>query len=175
MGDVYEWHWSHKPGQSCDYRKSATFWHYSWMRRYYAMGGWDLEVAINGFEFDGINREKKLSLLLADKLAKSEIDAFVSASASLDLKPVVIINAKAFKGFTYVDGRLKPKQTHNPSWLIFWDHAQKGSSDRSASLWLDIEKDVFPDFGLEAAMYNLSYIPSCYGEIAVSQKPKQKS
>lgn len=175
MGDINEWHWSHKPGQTCDYRKSATFWHYAWMKRYHAMADWDLETTVGGFEFDGINSEKKLALLLTKKLLKSEIDEFVAACMPLGLKPLVIINSAAFKNFNFVNGRLKPKLSHNPAWKIFWDHAHQGATDRSASIWLDIDSGVFPDFGLQTGAYNLSYANRYYGEIAVNPKPRTKS
>ncbi|RJG13548.1 hypothetical protein D3879_09995 [Pseudomonas cavernicola] len=68
LGDVYVWHWAHKPGRSCDYRRSATFWQYSWMSFYHACGSWDIEIRVDGYDFDGINREKKLALKLATKL-----------------------------------------------------------------------------------------------------------
>lgn len=133
LGDIYEWHWSHKPGQACSYRKSATFWQYRWMRHYHATGEWEMETNLSGVDFDGIHPEKRLSLMLAHKLDLIGLKSFIEASEQRGLKPMVIFNTRAFERFQYQDYRLKhPKRSDN-SWIFFFTHAFIGHK-RTASV-----------------------------------------
>lgn len=174
QGDVYEWHWSHKPGQACSYRRTATFWQYGWMSHYHASGEWEIETHFSGVDFDGIHREKRLSLMLAPTLDLIALKTFIDASAQRGFKPVVIFSAKAFERFQFQDYRLKhPKRSDN-SWIFFFSHAFPGHK-RTASLWLDIEQGKFPHFGLKSGIYNLTYSADCHGAITVSRTPRTKS
>jgi hypothetical protein len=133
-----------------------------------------MESSLSGVDFDGIHPEKRLSLMLAHKLDLIALKAFIDASAQRDLRPVVIFNAKAFERFQFQDYRLKhPKRSDN-SWIFFFSHAFPGHK-RTASLWLDIEQDKPPHFGLKSGIYNLSYSADCHGAITVSRTPKLKS
>ncbi|BFN27498.1 hypothetical protein PSCT_03082 [Pseudomonas sp. SCT] len=174
LGDINEWHWSHKPGQACSYRKTATFWQYSWIRHYHASGEWEMETSLNGVDFDGIHPEKRLSLMLAQKLDLVALKAFIDASAQHDLKPVVIFNAKAFGGFQFQDYRLKHRRRGDNSWIFFLTHAFQGHK-RTASLWLDIEQDNHPHFGLKSGIYNLTYSSDCHAAVIVNRTAKQRS
>ncbi|MDM8347683.1 hypothetical protein P8H27_02065 [Pseudomonas sp. sp1636] len=100
LGDIYEWHWSHKPGLACSHRKTATFWQYGWIRHYHASGEWEMETSLSGVDFDGIHPEMRLSLMLAHKLDLIGLKTFIEASAQRDLKPVVIFNAKPLSDFS---------------------------------------------------------------------------
>lgn len=174
LGDIYEWHWSHRPGQACSYRKTATFWQYGWIRHYHASGEWDVETSMGGMEFDGVHPEKRLSLMLAHKLDMTALKAFIDASVQSDLKPVVIFNAKAFERYQFEDYRLKhPKRSDN-GWIFFFSHAFPGHK-RTASLWLDIEQGKHPHFGLKSGIYNLTYSAESHGAITVSRTPRVKS
>lgn len=55
QGDIYVWHWSHKPGQACSYRRVATFWQYGWLSHYHATGEWEMEARLDSAEIDGIH------------------------------------------------------------------------------------------------------------------------
>ena len=129
---------------------------------------------MGGMEFDGIHPEKRLSLMLAHKLDMIALKAFIEASAQCDLKPVVIFNAKAFERYLFEDYRLKhPKRSDN-GWIFFFSHAFPGHK-RTASLWLDIEQDKHPHFGLKSGIYNLTYSAESHGVITVSRTPRAKS
>ncbi len=174
LGEIYEWHWSHKPGQDCSYRKTATFWQYGCIRHYHASVEWEMETSMGGMEFDGVHPEKRLALMLAHKLDMIALKAFIEASAQCDLKPVVIFNAKAFERYQFEDYRLKhPKRSDN-GWIFFFSHAFPGHK-RTASLWLDIEQDKHPHFGLKSGIYNLTYSAESHGVITVSRTPRAKS
>jgi hypothetical protein len=95
LGDIYEWHWSHKPGQACSYRKTSTFWQYGWIRHYHASGEWEMETQVDGVDFDGVHPQKRLALMLAHKLDLIPLNAFIDAATQRDLKPMVIFQAKA--------------------------------------------------------------------------------
>lgn len=174
LGDIYEWHWSHKPGQACSYRKTATFWQYGWIRHYHAAGEWEMETQVDGVDFDGIHRGKRLALMLAHKLDFIALKSFVDSAQACSLKPLVIFQAKAFERFQFEDYRLKhPKRADN-SWIFFFSHAFPGHA-RTASLWVDIEKGKHPHFGLESGIYNLIYSADCHGAISVHPTPRYKS
>lgn len=174
LGDIYVWHWSHRPGQACSYRRVATFWQYGWLSHYHATGEWEMEARLDGAEFDGIHWGKRLSLMLAEKLDLIGLKAFIEASALHDLKPVVIFHAKAFERFHFQDYRLKhPKRSDN-SWIFFFSHAFPGHK-RTASLWLDIEQGKSPHFGLRSGIYNLSYSADCHGAITINPVPRLKA
>lgn len=143
------------------------------MRHYHASGEWEMETRLNGVDFDGIHREKRLSLMLAHKLDLIALKTFIDASAQHDLKPVVIFNAKAFERFHFQDYRLKHPRRSDNSWIFFFSHAFSGHK-RTASLWLDIEHDNPPHFGLKSGIYNLSYSADCHGAITVNPLPKVK-
>jgi hypothetical protein len=174
LGDIYEWHWSHKPGQACSYRRTATFWQYGWMRHYHAMGDWEMEARLNGFDFDGINRGKHIALKLCQKMDLNELKAFIDESAEHDLKPMVIFHAKVFERFHFEDYRLKHPRRSDNSWIFFFSHAFPGHK-RTASLWMHIEREKHPHFGLSEGIYNLSYSADCHGAITVSRTPRIKS
>lgn len=174
LGDVYAWHWSHRPGQTCSYRKIATFWQYGWIRHYHASGEWEMETSLNGRDFDGIHPEKRLALLLADKLDLNSLQSFIEACTQRELKPVVIFHAKAFERFHFENYRLKHPRRSDNSWAFFFRHASLGHK-RTASLWLDIQQAERPDFGLETGIYNLSYSGECHSAITVSRTPKCRS
>jgi len=101
LGDIYEWHWSHKPGQACSYRKTSTFWQYGWIRHYHASGDWEMETQVDGVDFDGVHPQKRLALMLAHKLDLITLKAFINAAAQRGLKPLVIFQAKAFERFQF--------------------------------------------------------------------------
>ena len=174
LGDIYEWHWSHKPGQACSYRKTATFWQYGWIRHYHTSGEWEMETSLSGVDFDGIHPEKRLALMLAQKLDLITLKAFIDSATLRDLKPMVIFNAKAFERFQFENNRLKHPRRSDNSWVFFFSHAFPGHK-RTASLWLDIEQGKHPDFGLKTGVYKLSYSAECHGTIAVSRTPRLKS
>ncbi|MCY1367404.1 hypothetical protein D9M69_543370 [compost metagenome] len=174
LGDIYVWHWSHKPGQACDYRKATTLWQYGWMSHYHS-SGWTIEATIAGVEFDGVHDEKRLSLKLATKLDAQALDEFVEASAKEGLKPVIIFHPKAFVNFDFRDSRFCPKRRSNNHWVFFWKHAHLGEVKRSATLWMDIDEDALPSYGLTSGMYNLSYSAKFFGDIVVNPTPKPKS
>jgi len=174
LGDIYVWHWSHKPGRACSYRRVSTFWQYSWLSHYHATGEWEVEACLGDVEFDGIHWGKRLSLMLAEKLDLIGLKAFIEASALRDLKPVVIFHAKAFEKFSFQDFRLKHPRRSDNSWIFFFSHAFTGHK-RTASLWLDIEAGKAPHFGLKSGIYNLTYSAECHGAITVNPVPKQKT
>jgi len=174
LGDIYEWHWSHKPSQTCSYRQAVSLWQYGWLRHYYALGGWEVETSLSGFDFDGIQPEKRLALKLAPKLDFISLKAFINASAQRDLKPVVIFQAKAFERFQLDNYRFKHPRRSDTSWIFFFSHAYQGQK-RTASLWVDIQHGQRPDFGLKSGIYNLGYTKECHGAITVCREPKHRS
>jgi len=174
LGDIYVWHWSHRPSQACTYRKASTFWQYGWMSHYHAMGGgWEIETQAGSFEFDGVNREKKLSLMLAEKLDLTAIQAFISVSNEESLKPMIIFHPKAFTGFQLKDFRFTHPRRANNSWVLFFSHAFHGHK-RTASFWLDIEKTSAP-LGLSPGLYNLYYSGDAHAAITINPVPRLKS
>lgn len=174
MGDINVWHWSHRPGQACPYRKATTFWQYGWISHYHSLGGgWEVEAQAGGFDFDGVNRETKHALMLAEKLDQSVLQAFVSASDEQGLKPVIIFHTQAFKSFQFKDYRLQHPRRADNGWVFFFQHAFHGHK-RTASLWLDIDKAAAPRFGLGAGVYNLYYSGDPHGSIIVNPTPRLK-
>lgn len=174
LGDIYVWHWSHKPGQACPYRKTSTFWQYGWISHYHAMGeGWEVETQAGNFDFDGINREASQSLMLAEKLDQAALRAFVSASHALGLKPVIIFHSKAFKSFSFKDYRFQHPRRADNSWVFFFSHAFHGHK-RTASLWLDIDHGAAFSFGLSDGIYNLYYSADFHAAIIVNPTPRLK-
>ena len=99
LGEIYEWHWSHRPGQACSYGKTSTFWHYGWIRHYHSTGEWEMETRQDGVDFEGIHREKSLALMLAHKLDFISLKPFVDAATQRGLIPMVIFQAKVFEKF----------------------------------------------------------------------------
>ena len=174
LGDIYEWHWSHKPGQACSYRKTSTFWQYGWIRHYHASGEWEMETHVDGVDFDGVHPQKRLALMLAHKLDLIALKAFVDAATQRALKPMVIFHAKAFERFRFEDYRLKHPRRSDNGWIFFFSHAFRGHA-RTASLWVDIEQGKHPHFGLKSGVYNLTYSAECHGAISVHPVPRQKS
>lgn len=174
QGEVYVWHWSHKPGKSCDYRSGSTFWHYSWLAHYHALGGWEMEVAEGGIEFDGINRAKKRSLLLVDKIDVSTIKDFIIKSYQLELIPVIIFNAKAFQRFDFSDNRFKSKKKSDSTWIIFSAYGNPKAL-RRASMWLDVDSEKLPYFKLKTGIYRLLHSDLHRTEIGVDPEPKTRS
>jgi hypothetical protein len=174
QGDIYEWHWSHKPGQACSYRKTATFWQYGWIRHYHASGEWEMEASVDGVDFDGVHRDKRLALMLAHKLDLIALKSFVESALGRGLKPMVIFQAKAFERFQFEDYRLTHPRRADNSWIFFFSHAFPGHP-RTASLWVDIEQGKHPHFGLKSGIYNLTYSAECHGAITVHPAPRLKS
>lgn len=175
LGDIYVWHWSHKPGQACPYRKAATFWQYAWISHYHSMGGgWEVETQVGNIDFDGVNRKTKHSLMLAEKLDQSALQAFLIASHEQGLKPIIIFHPKAFKSFQFKDYQFQHPRRADNSWIFFFSHAFHGHK-RTASLWLDIEKGIAPCFGLSAGVYNLYYSRDSHGAITINPTPRLKT
>lgn len=174
LGDVYEWHWSHKPGQACSYRKASTHWQYGWIRHYHGTGEWEMEACLDGVDFDGIHRERQLALMLAHKLDFIALKSFVESSQERGLKPVVIFQAKAFERFKFEDYRLIHPRRRDNSWVFFFSHAFRGHA-RTASLWMDVEQEKHPSFGLRSGIYNLIYSGDFHGAITVNPVPRQKT
>lgn len=156
QGEVYGWHWSHRPKKSCDYRSGSTFWHYGWMAHYHTLGGWEMEVAQEGIEFDGVNRTQKRSLLLADKIDFGSIKDFIVKSHELELEPVIIFNAKAFQRFDFSDNRFKSKKRSDTTWVLFSSYGNPNSR-RKASMWLDGDSKKLPFFSLGDGIYRLTH------------------
>jgi hypothetical protein len=174
QGEVYEWHWSHRPGRSCEYRSGSTYWHYGWMAHYHALGGWEMEVTENGVEFDGTNRSQKRSLLLADKIDFVSIKNFIARSHELELEPVIIFNAKVFQRFDFSDNRFKSKQRSDTTWIVFSSYGNP-KSRRKASMWLDVDSEKLPSFALGSGIYRLSHSDLHSNEICVDPDPKKRS
>lgn len=174
LGDIYEWHWSHKPGQACSYRKISTFWQYGWIRHYHASGEWEMETNVDGVNFDGVHPQKRFALMLAHKLDLITLNAFIDAAVLRGFKPMVIFNAKAFERFQFEDYRLKHSRRSENSWVFFFSHAFPGHA-RTASLWIDIEQDKHPHFGLESGLYNLTYSAEYHGAITMHPVRRQRS
>lgn len=174
MGEINEWHWSHKPGQACSYRKSGSFWQYRWIAHYHATGEWEMETDLDGVSFDGIHWDKRISLLLSHKLDAISVKSFIEASAQHDLKPLIIFNPRAFDRFQFSDYLLKHPRRSDTSWILFFTHAFTGHN-RSASFWLDINQDEQPHFGLMSGIYNLSYSADGHGAITVGRSPRLRS
>lgn len=173
LGDIYEWHWSHRPGQACRYRKTSTFWQYGWIRHYHASGEWEMETHVDGVDFDGVHPQKRLALMLALKLDLITLNAFIDTAAQRGLKPMVIFSAKAFERFQFANYRLKHPRRSDNSWILFFSHAFRGHA-RTASLWVDIEQDKHPHFGLKSGLYNLTYSAECHGAITVHPAHRQR-
>ncbi|WAH61018.1 competence protein CoiA [Pseudomonas silvicola] len=173
LGDIYEWHWSHKAGQACSYRKTSTSWQYGWIRHYHGTGEWEMETLVDGVDFDGVHPQKRLALMLALKLDLITLNAFIDTAAQRGLKPVVIFNAKAFERFQFEGYRLRHPRRSDNSWVLFFSHAFRGHA-RTASLWVDIEQDEHPHFGLRSGLYNLAYSGEFHGAITVHPVYRQR-
>jgi len=175
MGDVYAWHWSHKPDQACDYRKGTSIWQYQWISHYHSLEGWEVETTVGGFEFDAVNKAKNWSLMLAPKLDMVALKEFVKASLRLKLKPVVIFQARALERFDFNFSRFKAKKASDQGWVFFYSNTDvTHSKDGRVSAWLHVEKGAMPDYSLESGVYELSYQMDYPNEVILDPVPKQK-
>lgn len=176
LGEIYAWHWSHKPGQACDYRKGTSTWEYEWLSHYHALEGWDVEVTEGDFEFDAVNKCQKQSLMLARKMDMMALRAFVKASKKLDLIPVIIFHAAIFENFHFNSNRFRAKQGSNQTWVFFYANTDVSKAKKErVSAWLDVKKGAKPDFSLEFGLYKLSYQTDHPQEVILDPVPQQKS
>lgn len=173
LGEIYTWHWSHKPGKACDYRKGTSVWQYQWFKHYHGLDDWEVETNHGGFEFDGINKAKQWSLMLASKFDFVELVGFVKASKRLKLKPVVIFNAGVFERFNFNFSRFRSKRASDQTWVFFSSNTSDAGVPE-VSAWLDVEKGSVPDYGMESGLYQLSYNDGFYQEIVLNPNPKQR-
>ncbi len=172
LGDIYVWHWAHKPNHSCAYDRITTYWQYEWMAYYHSLG-WEVETTVNGYHFHAIHRETQKALMLATKLAREDWEEFIKAASSEGLKPHIVFSPKVFQTFSLIEHRFKSTRKSNNLWTFFWKHAQKGQK-QTASLYLDIEAKMGLDFNLRTGMYRLSYDGAYSSDIIVSPTPITK-
>ena len=174
QGDIYDWHWSHRPGKSCDYRAGTTRWHYDWLSHYHWLGGWEVEYEDSGLSCDAVNHRQQQAVLLMVKLDIERATLFIEQAIESGYTPVIIFNSSCFKNLKKHNDRLKQSRKSDTTYTLFYRYANP-KSRRKASMWVEVEHESNTWLGLDPGLHRLSHSDYYIHDIIVDPQARQRT
>lgn len=169
QGDVYEWHWSHRPGKSCDYRAGTSRWHYKWLNYYHSLDGWEVEPDEAILKCDVLNDAQKKAVLLMSKYDLEKATSFIKKSLDAGYKPSVILQSSCFKSVQFSENRLKQVRRSDLTYVLFYRYGSNRPGKKQASFWVDVEERSLL-IGLSPGLHRLTHDDKYSHDIVVDPK-----
>ncbi|WP_417546823.1 competence protein CoiA family protein [Marinobacter sp.] len=170
QGDVYEWHWAHRPGKSCDYRAGTSRWHYKWLNHYHSLDGWEVEPDETVLKCDALNNAQKKAVLLMSKYDLAQATSFIQSAREAGYAPSIILNSQCIKSLQFSENRFKQIRRSDMTYVMFCRFSSTRPGKKLASFWLDVEERT-PLIGLSAGLHRLTHDDEYWNDVVVDPAP----